>query len=64
MPATAPNVAAPATGRRITEYEQPLSERMRTFLRLEFLYRQMLYNIEDDADWATAFVLSSQGSKL
>jgi cell division protein ZapD len=34
-------------------YEQPLSERMRTFLRLEFLYQQMLYNGEDDADWAT-----------
>ena len=34
-------------------YEQPLSERMRTFLRLEFLYQQMLYNSEDDADWAT-----------
>ncbi len=23
-------------------YEQPLNERMRTFLRLEFLYQQML----------------------
>ena len=59
MAATAPNVAAPATGRRITEYEQPLSERMRTFLRLEFLYRQMLYNIEDDADWATRAVIAT-----
>ena len=27
-------------------YEQPVSERMRTFMRLEFLYRQMLYNSE------------------
>ncbi|MBT8144647.1 MAG: cell division protein ZapD, partial [Gammaproteobacteria bacterium] len=34
-------------------YEQPLSERMRTFLRLEFLYQQMLYNNEQEADWAT-----------
>ena len=34
-------------------YEQPLSERMRTFLRLEFLYQQILYNSESDADWAT-----------
>jgi cell division protein ZapD len=41
--------AAPA----VTHYEQPLSERMRTFLRLEFLYQQMLYNNEDEADWAT-----------
>jgi cell division protein ZapD len=37
----------------LMHYEQPLSERMRTFLRLEFLYQQMLYNSEDDADWAT-----------
>jgi cell division protein ZapD len=37
----------------VMHYEQPLSERMRTFLRLEFLYQQMLYNSEDDADWAT-----------
>ena len=37
----------------VMHYEQPLSERMRTFLRLEFLYQQMLYNIEQEADWAT-----------
>jgi len=35
------------------EYEQPLNERMRTFLRLEFLYQQLLYNCSVDADWAT-----------
>jgi cell division protein ZapD len=34
-------------------YEQPVSERMRTFMRLEFLYRQMLYNSELESDWAT-----------
>lgn len=34
-------------------YEQPVSERMRTFMRLEFLYRQMLYNSELETDWAT-----------
>jgi len=56
MAATAPNAVA---GRRITEYEQPLSERMRTFLRLEFLYRQMLYNVDDDSDWATRAVIAT-----
>ena len=40
-------------------YEQPLSERMRTFLRLEFLYQQMLYNSERDTDWATRATISS-----
>jgi cell division protein ZapD len=40
-------------------YEQPLSERMRTFMRLEFLYQQMLYNLELEADWATRATIST-----
>ncbi|MEO1202215.1 MAG: cell division protein ZapD [Pseudomonadota bacterium] len=40
-------------------YEQPLSERMRTFLRLEFLYQQLLYNLELEADWATRATIST-----
>ena len=43
----------------LMHYEQPLSERMRTFLRLEFLYQQMLYNSEDDADWATRATIAT-----
>ncbi len=43
----------------VTHYEQPLSERMRTFLRLEFLYQQMLYNGEQEADWATRATIST-----
>ncbi len=42
-----------------THYEQPLSERMRTFLRLEFLYQQMLYNSEKEADWATRATIAT-----
>ena len=34
-------------------YEQPLNERMRTFLRLEFLYSQMLANTDIEEQWAT-----------
>lgn len=49
----APNVTVPELHRRLHEYEQPLNERMRTFMRLEFLYQQMLYNAEQDAVWAT-----------
>ena len=49
----APNVSVPDPQRRLHEYEQPLNERMRTFMRLEFLYQQMLYNAEQEADWAT-----------
>ena len=47
----------PAVSR--AHYEQPLSERMRTFLRLEFLYQQMRYNCEKEADWATRATISS-----
>jgi len=49
--------AQTATG--ATHYEQPLSERMRTFLRLEFLYQQMLYNSDENADWATRATIST-----
>jgi cell division protein ZapD len=34
-------------------YEQPLNERMRTFLRLEFLYRQLCYQAELNSAWAS-----------
>jgi len=44
---------APQPATAVMHYEQPLSERMRTFLRLEFLYQQILYNCEREADWAT-----------
>ena len=49
--------AAPATG--VSHYEQPLSERMRTFLRLEFLYHPMLENSDRDDDWATRATIST-----
>ncbi len=40
-------------------YELPLSERMRTLLRIEFLYRQLLYNSEADSRWATRATIST-----
>lgn len=43
----------------MVEYEQPLSERMRTFMRLEFLYQQLLYHSELEADFATRAAVSS-----
>lgn len=45
-------------GTALVAYEQPLSERMRTFMRLEFLYQQLLYNCELEADWATRAAIS------
>ena len=49
----------PRDATAVRHYEQPLSERMRTFLRLEFLYQQMLYNNEQEADWATRATIAT-----
>lgn len=53
MAKPAPDMTIANVDRHLHQYEQPLNERMRTFMRLEFLYQQMLYNAEQDADWAT-----------
>lgn len=50
---------ASAGDSKIAEYEQPLNERMRTFLRLEFLYRQLLYHSELRAGWAARAATAS-----
>jgi cell division protein ZapD len=40
-------------------YEQPLNERMRTFLRLEFLYTQAAYHSELENAWSARAAVSS-----
>lgn len=40
-------------------YEQPLNERMRTFLRLDFLYQQALFHEEREDPWSTRAAMSS-----
>lgn len=35
----------------LLKFEQPLTERMRTFLRIEFLYEQTLFHIDDPTDF-------------
>jgi len=40
-------------------YEQPLNERMRTFLRLEFLYIQATYHSESANPWSARAAVSS-----
>jgi cell division protein ZapD len=59
MAVSAPRASPPAAAKRLAEYEQPINERMRTFMRVEFLYQQMLYNSELEADWATRAATSS-----
>jgi len=59
MAKPAGKIAAESASDRPTYYEQPVSERMRTFMRLEFLYQQMLYSSELESDWATRATISS-----
>lgn len=40
-------------------YEQPLSERLRTFLRLEFLYHQAISHAEHDGSWGSRAAVQS-----
>lgn len=41
------------------EYEQPLTERMRIFLRLEFLYQQALFHAENPVDFSARAAVTS-----
>jgi cell division protein ZapD len=50
---------ATETALATTVYEQPLAERMRTFLRLEFLYQQLLYHQEGTDLWSTRAAVAS-----
>jgi len=50
-------VPTPDTG--IRTFEQPLNERMRTFLRLDFLYNQALYHNEMASQWGSRAAMSS-----
>jgi len=40
-------------------YEQPLAERMRTFLRIESLYQQFMFHVGEPSPWASRAVVSS-----
>src|ERR1041384_5001085 len=39
-------------------FEQPLNERMRTFLRVDFLYNQALYHNEMASQWGSRAAMS------
>ena len=49
----------PAESGSVLLYEQPLNERMRTFLRLEFLYTQLNYNTSQQSAWSSRGAVSS-----
>ncbi len=51
--------AAPAADPQPLEFEHPLNERMRTFLRLDFLYSQALYHNEMASQWGSRAAMAS-----
>lgn len=51
--------AEAATDRRLIAFEQPLTERMRTFLRVEFLNAQALLHSRNDAAYGARAAISS-----
>jgi cell division protein ZapD len=59
--AAAPPQAAPEAQDqdRTLIFEQPLNERMRTFLRLDFLYSQALYHNEMGSQWGSRAAMTS-----
>ena len=51
--------AQPVTHGDLLCFEQPLTERMRTFLRLEFLYEQARFHMDGDGDFSARATVSS-----
>src|SRR5262245_54582248 len=43
----------------LIKFEQPLTERMRTFLRIEFLYEQTLFHIDDATDFGSRSAITA-----
>jgi cell division protein ZapD len=58
-PETPPPAASAAADAGILVFEQPLNERMRTFLRLDFLYNQALYHNETASQWGSRAAMAS-----
>ena len=52
-------IAQPTESGSTLLYEQPLNERMRTFLRLEFLYKQLSYLAGEESSWASRGAITS-----
>lgn len=53
------SVVAPLSSSRQVCFEQPLTERMRTFLRLEFLYEQARFHMGSPSDFGARATIAS-----
>lgn len=52
-------IVAALANTEATVFEQPLNERLRTFLRLDFLYSQTLYHNEQASSWGSRAAMTS-----
>lgn len=59
MAKSAAEFPSPATSSGFVRFEQPLTERMRTFLRIEFLYKQAKFHADDTADYSARAAIAS-----
>jgi len=59
MQQTLPMDPSNTTVSKNTVFEQPLNERMRNLLRLEFLYQQALYHNQSPTPWSSRAAISS-----
>ena len=58
-PAESPGASVRSASPDTLVFEQPLNERMRTFLRLDFLYNQALYHNEMSSPWGSRAAVAS-----
>ncbi len=58
MQSPIPDSPEPSPARRSVVFEQPLNERMRSFLRLEFLYQQAIYHNDTPTAWSSRAAVS------
>jgi len=56
--AASPNKAAVQAVQKNILYEQPLNERIRTFLRLEYLFKQAAYHLPRESEWDSRATLT------
>jgi cell division protein ZapD len=50
---TAAELPSPSAAHGLIAFEQPLTERMRTFLRVEFLYEQTLFHVDEPTEFSS-----------
>jgi cell division protein ZapD len=56
---TAAELPALSPEHGLIRFEQPLSERMRTFLRVEFLYEQLLFHVDEPTEFGARAAISA-----